>query len=164
MNLTELQEFFAYNPDTGEITWAKPPSKYHKHLVGKIATHKMSIGYLYVEFRGKRLLAHRVAFAIHNNRLPRVLVDHKNGERDDNRASNLRSATSSQNLQNQKMRSCNTSGYKGVSWHSQINRWRARITVDKKQRYLGTFASKEEAYAAYCCAADTNFNDFARIK
>lgn len=88
-------------------------------------------------------------------------ADHKNGNSLDNRRFNLRNATKSQNMQNKKMLPANTSGYKGVSQRG--NRWMAKITANKKQMCLGFYATKEEAYAAYCKAAKEHHGEFARL-
>jgi hypothetical protein len=93
---------------------------------------------------------------------PRLDVDHSNGDTLDNRRHNLRLATRAQNSRNGKRRVNNTSGFKGVSLHRD-NVWLAKITVAKKQIYLGTFTSPEEAHAAYCRAADRYHGEFARV-
>ena len=46
----------------------------------------------------------------------------------------------------------NTSGYKGVTWNKRAKKWRAQIWLDGKFVHLGTYATAEEAYAAYCRA------------
>ena len=62
------------------------------------------------------------------NSLPLVMhIDHINGNRNDNRFDNLRLATDSQNIRNQKKRKTNTSGFKGVGWSKQNKKWRSRL-------------------------------------
>ena len=75
-------------------------------------------------------------------------VDHKNRDGLDCRRSNLRSATHQQNQANQGIRITNTSGVKGVRWHTVANKWEARVRVNGKQYQLGTFADLSEAKAA----------------
>lgn len=60
------------------------------------------------------------------------LIDHRDGDGLNNTRLNLRSASPSQNLQNASRRSDNTSGFKGVGWHGQSKRWRARIRINGK--------------------------------
>jgi len=91
------------------------------------------------------------------------LVDHVNRNGLDNRRSNLRSATSSQNSMNRGLRSDNTSGYKGVSWHASSTAWRAVIWKDGLRRHLGPFSNPEAAARAYDSAAVELFGDFARL-
>ena len=79
----------------------------------------------------------------------------------DNRRANLRLATSSQNLQNTRIRSDNSCGYKGVSWIKEKNKYRAEISKDGIRRYLGYFASAREAAIAYNKMATLLFGEYA---
>ena len=89
-----------------------------------------------------------------------ILVDHKNGDRLDNRSCNLRVATPSQNMMNKKMQCNNLSGFKGVS-HKSRNSWQSSIKVDGVDIYLGSFSSPEDAHKAYRDAAIKAFGEFA---
>lgn len=88
-------------------------------------------------------------------------VDHINGDGLDNRRANLRVATAAQNQANRKIPISNTSGYKGVSWHKKDCKWQAKIKVNYRTIYLGTFSDPEEAHAAYIAAAKKYFGEFA---
>ena len=88
-------------------------------------------------------------------------VDHINGDGLDNRRSNLRHATLSQNQANRRSRADSMSGYKGVSWHKQRRRWYARICVNGQTRGLGLYESAEDAALAYDAAAIASFGEFA---
>ena len=90
---------------------------------------------------------------------PGYLGDHIDGDPWNNRRSNLRICTTSQNQQNRIHLTTNTSGYRGVSWSSQKRRWRARVA----QRSIGYFKTKEEAARAYDDAAREEFGEFARL-
>ena len=98
---------------------------------GTVAGAPGSGGYRYVNltFDGKprRMLAHRVVWALATGAWPEVEIDHRNGIRDDNRLSNLREATRSQNKHNVGLSRRNTSGLRGVSWFRAGGRWRADI-------------------------------------
>jgi len=75
-----------------------------------------------------------------------IMVDHINGDRKDNRRSNLRFVTCSENLQNRTaLSSNNTSGYRGVRWSSQAKKWSAQATVAGKFFHLGFFVSRYDA-------------------
>lgn len=75
-------------------------------------------------------------------------VDHINRNAFDNRRSNLRYATPAQNMMNTRMRSNNTSGYRGVTWNKGVEKWHARIGAGGKID-LGYFDDIEEASKAY---------------
>jgi len=111
--------------------------------------------------RGKRktLLMHRLIM----DAQPGQQADHINRLTLDNRKSELRLCTGSQNQHNAAKRTDNTSGYKGVSWHKRNKKWQARITVNGKDRYLGSFLTPELAHEAYCNAADELRGEFARV-
>lgn len=92
------------------------------------------------------------------------LVDHINGDTLNNRRDNLRLADTQKNNFNSKTRNDNTSGYKGVSYHKQANKWRARIWGDGKRIHLGSFDTPELAYEAYCNASKVYHGNFGRVK
>lgn len=88
-------------------------------------------------------------------------TDHVNRNKLDNRKSNLRICTSTQNKQNQPAKPYNTSGFKGVCWHKGFDKWTARIRVDRKQINLGCFSTAEEAAKVYDVAARKYHGEFA---
>jgi len=91
-----------------------------------------------------------------------MIVDHINGDRLDNRRENLRVCTHQQNHQNSIKKNTNsTSQYKGVSWYTHANKWRANITVAYKTIYIGVFYSEEEAALAYDRKARELFGEYA---
>ena len=102
--------------------------------------------------RGK-YKAHRLAWLYVYGEFPSGFIDHINGIADDNRIINLRLASNTQNLHNQKLRSTNTSGFKGVSWSKQRKKWQAQCCANYVDTHLGYFDTPEEASKAY--------NDFA---
>jgi len=93
-----------------------------------------------------------------------MLVDHVNGDKTDNRRSNLRAATPSLNQANRKqLNKNNTSGLRGVTHlpaRSRLRPWRAQIMVDRRQLYLGSFATRDEAVAARSAAEVLHFGEF----
>lgn len=77
-----------------------------------------------------------------------MLVDHKNRNGLDCRRGNLRLATPSQNVQNQRLSRRNTSGVKGVYWHIQDLKWTASVAANGVHHQLGSFPTKEDAIRA----------------
>jgi hypothetical protein len=88
-------------------------------------------------------------------------VDHRNGDRLDNRQSNLRAATRSQNLANQGVRTMNKTGMKGVTKIG--NKFKAQITHHKKHYNLGTFDTPLEAANVYTKYYKEVWGDFAKV-
>jgi len=104
--------------------------------------------------------AHRLAWLLTHGEWPKDEVDHINGDRMDNRLSNLREATRSQNSMNIGARRTNKTGFKGV-W-AYKGRFRSQIALDGKRTSLGTFDTAQEAYSAYCAAVVKLHGEFAR--
>ena len=88
-------------------------------------------------------------------------VDHINKDRLDNRLENLRLATRSQQNQNKGLQKNNTSGFKGVSWSKQTNKYRAQIMVNKQSISLGFYTDPIEAAHIRDEAALEHFGEFA---
>jgi hypothetical protein len=90
------------------------------------------------------------------------VVDHINGNGLDNRRSNLRICSKAENQRNMKRNVRNTSGYKGVSFFKRDNKWRSSIRINGKEKNLGHYVCKIEAYAAYLKASKEYFGEFRR--
>lgn len=64
--------------------------------------------------------------------------------------SNCRWTTKNIQSQNtKKIRINNTSGYRGVHWHKRLNKWNAKISVNKKDIHLGYFDTALESAQIY---------------
>ena len=92
-------------------------------------------------------------------------VDHANHDKLDNRKSNLRVCSHSENNQNQQMRtkSKTSSVYKGVYFDKHANKWRAHIKLNYKDKHLGLFENEIDAAIAYNNAAIEMFGEFALL-
>lgn len=154
-----LRQLLDYDPETGLFRWKNPTSVRVK--VGDVADTLNSEGYLRVGIDGKRYRAHRLAHLYMTGEFPENDVDHINGIRTDNRWSNLRPATRSQNLMNHPRKSNNTSGVKGVYWYERDGKWEVSITVSYKRYYLGRFDTLAEAAACRQGAAALVFGEYA---
>jgi len=152
-----LREALSYDQETGIFTWLVSPN--FRVKVGDAAGCGHHTGYRRIVIDGVSHQAHRLAWLYVQGYFPTNIMDHINGDRADNRIFNLREATDAENNQNKISSRNSTSKYLGVSWSKQRNKWLATIHVNRKQRYLGQFATEEEAYAAYC-AAKAEFHAF----
>jgi hypothetical protein len=92
------------------------------------------------------------------------MIDHRDGNSTNNRWSNLRRATASQNNANRRLPGHNTSGYKGAILCRKSGRWHAIIRFRGRGIYLGSLATPEAAHAAYVAAARKVHGKFARAK
>ena len=108
--------------------------------------------------RGKLVLMHRLLLDAD----PARHVDHISGDTLDNRRSNLRLATRSENSHNAKLSKSNTSGIKGVSWSKHAGKWKGQIMAGRKYVLVGYFDTLDAAAAAMDFARDFLHGDFAR--
>jgi hypothetical protein len=114
-------------------------------------------GYTQIGVDRKRVLTHRLVWLWVHGYFPDQ-IDHIDGDKTNNRLANLREATTSQNHGNMTKNVCNKSGFKGVRQRGK--RWAASIKLKGVLRYIGTFATPEEAHAAYCEVAKQIHGEF----
>ena len=157
LTLERLREILRYDADTGVFTWLKPLANRTKP--GDIAgTVNKRTGYSLVAINYKMYMAHRLAWFYHYGVWPVDFIDHIDMDKANNRISNLREATKSQNQANTKVRCDNKTGVKGVRFDRRRNKYKA-IILGKQ---IGRFDTVEQASAAYSDAAVKMFGDYAR--
>lgn len=156
-----LKELLLYNSDDGTFVWKIGRSG--SSGLGNLAGSIHSKGYKRVQLDGTYYLMHRLAWLYTYGKFPLNTIDHINGVRTDNRISNLREATISENNQNRGMLKNNTSGHKGVSWNKRIKKWEVSIFANGKKHSLGCFDNPEEAAIAYKEAAAKYHREFAGV-
>jgi hypothetical protein len=112
------------------------------------------------EGKNTSVMMHRIINKTPND----MYTDHINGNRLDNRKSNLRNCTSTQNCYNRKIYINNyTSKYKGVRWVKKDNIWIASIGYKKEKYHIGSFKNEEDAAEAYNKKAIELFGEFASL-
>jgi hypothetical protein len=153
-----LRELFEYDPDSGLFVSIRRNN--NRFPAGRIAGTLDKAGYVVIHIDGRVYKAHRLAWLYMTGEWPKKQMDHINLVKADNRWVNLREATHAQNMANRT--SYGKSGFKGVVWNESAKKWQAQLKADGKQEYLGVFATKEEAHAAYCKAAQERFGGFFR--
>lgn len=136
MTPERLREIFSYDQETGVFIRKSRGTRAFKAI--------SSTGYLVGSAGGKMYQAHRVAFAIGHGRWPLYQIDHINGNKLDNRLTNLREVTAAENRRNMRRSARNTSGRSGVSFYSRDQRWRVTIGC----LHVGLFDTLDEACAA----------------
>lgn len=171
---TLLRMAVDYEPETGKMTWRAKPSFMVKGGAGPAArqnaihagqpafTSPAPNGYKRGELMGQRLLAHRVAWAIHHGEWPQAEIDHANGDAGDNRISNLRLATRSENARNRGASKGKATKYKGIHRISS-GKWVAQITLAGKSVHVATCINERDAAMAYNAAARHHYGEFCRL-
>lgn len=142
-----LRSVLAYEPETGGFVWKARTAKCIN--IGDAAGSTSSNGYTRIFIDGKEWLAHRLAWLYVTGEQPPACIDHIDGNRANNRWSNLRSVTHSVNIQNQKVATTRSKlGVLGVGRHG-VNTFRAVININGKDKHIGSFKTVEAASAAY---------------
>lgn len=128
----------------------------HGRVRGEEVGSANSKGYLGTSIRKQYIAIHRAVWIMHFGEIPfGFMIDHKNGQKTDNRIENLRLASPSLNSQNRLFAHKNSlTGFLGVK--KVKRRYQARIQAGKSRVNLGMFASPEEAHAAYIQAKSFN--------
>ena len=156
-----MSEIFYYRDGVLYNKITRGPNARKDQIAGSITNR----GYYRVSMGGKGYLVHRIIYAILNSGIDDGLsVDHINGITTDNRVENLRAVTHKQNMMNRpKPLKSNSLGALGVSPEggNRKKKYRAQIGLDKQTIYLGSFATIEEASAAYQAARKEYFGEFA---
>jgi len=128
---------------------------------GKRAGYAPRKGYSQIYFDDDLHYAHRLIYLYHHGNMPKQ-IDHADGDKANNKISNLRECDKSLNACNSKIRIDNQSGMKGVSWNKQRSLWRAYINAEGRRIELGHFACKSKAGDAVNAARTSLHGQFAR--
>lgn len=163
MNQKSIKKIINYDPETGVFTW-KPREgnkRFNTRHAGKDVGCKTKQGYLITHISGKSIRLHVLAWIYMTGIKPKY-IDHVNGNKSDNRFSNLRECTASQNMHNSGIKPDNKSGYKGVRWNKQVGKWQAVVKKDYKSHHAGLFNDAKEAAKAYDKKAIELHGEFAK--
>lgn len=167
-----LRQLLRYEPETGRLFWKERPvsmfpgtitrtpehscKQWNSRYAGSLALYSInSDGYRAGAIFGIKVRAHRVVWAVTHGEWPGGDIDHINGDRSDNRITNLRDVPRMMNSQNCRMSSNNTSGVNGVHFSTSKQRWVAQVGVGMGRKHLGTFLTMGEAVLARQTADDS---------
>ena len=135
----------------------------NRNNVGDIAGSNNGNGYLRFSINRKSYYVHQIVFLWNFGYIPNE-IDHKNGNRLDNRIENLREATHLQNGQNLGLRKSNNIGINSVSFDKERKKWIAYIGVNRRKIHLGRFDNVEDAINARKNAEKIYYKEFSRMK
>lgn len=143
-----LKEILRYDEETG-LFFRKVASA-QSVRVGDVAGSLKKDGYIFISVDGRIYRAHRLAWLYIHGEWPKNELDHIDCVRSNNRISNLRDVDRITNSTNARVGRINgTSGLLGVSWDRVNKKWVAQITSGGKNKKIGRFEKKEDAYSAY---------------
>lgn len=157
LTLERANELFVYDAGSGLL--------YRKLYRGKPCEPRPMLtrdnyGYITVKADGRCYKAHRVAWLMENGAWPDKMLDHIDGNRGNNRMSNLREVSAAQNQYNRKVMYYALSGLKGASYNKRDRKWQATIRINGKSTNLGYFDTPEAAHLAYSEAASKHFGEY----
>jgi hypothetical protein len=159
LTLEDVRGLLAYNPKTGVITnrIRRNPRAAAGAAAGCVGGH----GYVVVGINGRLFRAHHLAWLLHYGMWPASSIDHINRNKLDNSISNLRLASDSEQMWNQRVRKNSTSGIKGVIWVKKLKKWQASACINYKRFTFGCFETKEEAAEAVRIGRERLHGQFA---
>lgn len=134
--------------------------KKYRWNVQKCYEQNFDTFYIGASDSGKMISMHRLLI----NAKKGKHVDHIDGDKLNNRKSNLRECSRADNMKNRKLNYNNKSGHKGVFWYyyNGVNKWKASITVDGKRIWLGSFERLEDAVRVRKEAEEKYHGEFNR--
>ena len=143
MTQQELKDALEYNPETGFFTWRENSGH---HIAGGTVAGIIYNNYRMIYFWQKKYRASRLAWFYMTGQWPNV-IDHLNGDTDDNRWCNLRNTTKRGNMQN--LRIHREGKLLGAHRSSRDKKWHARAEINGKVKCFGSFNTEIEAHQAY---------------
>lgn len=146
-----LDSLLRLDAEAGQFFWIDREDEDEDEAAGRLLPN----GYRYIMIDGLNYGAHRLVWFVTTGQWPIGQIDHRDGDHDNNRHSNLRDLSHAHNQQNRRVASaCNETGLLGVRFRR--GRYWSQITIDKKARHLGCFSTGQEAHQAYLDAKRAN--------
>jgi len=117
-------------------------------VAGSVQAGRSGIVYRSIAVNQTPFMAHRLIWKWWYGEEPPECIDHLDGDGDNNRIENLRAADDFINAKNRRLDKRSLSGVSGVRFDHRSGKWKAQITVDKKQRHLGYYEDLNDAVVA----------------
>lgn len=152
-----LKSILHYDPRTGIFIWKVKRKTVN---VGDRAGTYRTRGYRAITINRIAYFEHKLAWYIYYGYWPEFLIDHKDRDTGNNKIKNLRKANLSKNNANSNLNIRNTSGYRGVYFRRNRNKWVARIMINHKKIELGMYKTAEEAAQAVNIKGAEHFGKF----
>ena len=160
LTVERLKSLVRYEPETGKFLSLQSNNQWP---AGREIGTLYPTGYRRAGIDGHTYMTHRLAWLYMTGSWPKERIDHKDGNRANNRWNNLRAANDKQNRANSGISRNNKLGIKGVRLH-ETGRYHARISISRDYvKHLGLFDTAEEAAAAYREAAVALRGEFTRF-
>lgn len=156
LSYERARELFDYCPETGQLSW-KVLIQNRRNPIATLSHY----GYVVVGVDGRQHKAHRIVWVLHNGSITDDPIDHVNGFKSDNRIENLRSCASKENSRNRNPKTNSRLGILGIRQQSKRRCFEARISVNGRSVYLGTFPTIEAAEAAHRVASEKYHGEFS---
>lgn len=149
LNQKELKELLNYNPSTGEFTWKVNTSTVEAGTIAGTKRKNDGKTYIIISIRGRKYRAHRLVWLYLYGSFPKQLVDHIDGNGENNSQTNLREVSAVDNNRNMRQRKDNSSQVTGVHWSNKDRAWVVQCKTEKVGRgYVGQFKCFIDAVAA----------------
>lgn len=145
-----VRELFEYDPKEGALY--NKTNRRGKSIVGSVAGNPRGDSYLQLCIDRKMYRVNRIVWLWYYGYLPENIIDHKDQDKTNNRIENLREASKQCNAINVSRFKNNTSGIRGISYDSRVDKWVAQIKVNQKRIFLTQSVSKLEAACARLAA------------
>lgn len=170
----QIRKLLRYEPETGKLYWLPRPREMFatgqacgmwnfRYAEREAFTCVKSHGYRHGTIHRKTYTAHRIAWVLFYGEWPKLHIDHVDGDTGNNRISNLREATRSQNMRNSKSAKGATSSFLGVSFKKDCKKWCAQIQTPAGKKHIGYFSDERAAALAYDAEARKYAGEFARL-
>jgi hypothetical protein len=160
-NSQDILQILNLDPETGIFTYRIKTNR--NIIVGQKAGTPDKDGYIKLHINHKQYMAHRLAFYCYHNYIPEkpLVVEHADGNPQNNSIHNLRVATQQQNLMNKKGKLGKR--YKGVYYNKLCKKYYAQIKINHKSYHLGMFQTAEEAAKKYDEKAYSIYGEYAKL-